>query len=127
MGVISTKVHTVIGIVVGILLLFAPTIFSFTDNAAASATAMWVGIFIILSELITTSPYSPLKLVPMKVHIALDVVAGLFLALSPWLFNFMDSAQNNQWVPHLVVGILVVGYALLTTTRDDQATVVTRN
>jgi len=118
MGVISSKAHTVIGLVVGVALIFAPSIFGFTENQAASMVAMWVGIFIVLNELITTSPYSPLKLVPMRVHIALDVVTGLFLAVSPWIFQFMNSAQNNQWVPHLIVGIMVMGYALLTTTTD---------
>ena len=120
MGVISTKAHTVIGLLGGIVLILAPTIFDFSDNTAASMAALWVGIFIILNELITTSPYSPLKLVPMKIHIALDVVTGAFLAVSPWLFGFMDSAQNNQWVPHLIVGIMVMGYALLTNTADER-------
>lgn len=118
MGVISSKAHTVIGLIVGVALLFAPSIFGFNDNQAASAVAMWVGIFILLNELITTSPYSPLKLVPMRIHIALDVVTGLFLAASPWIFQFMDGSQNNQWVPHVVVGVMVMGYALLTTTAD---------
>lgn len=118
MGVISSRAHTVIGLIVGVVLLFAPSIFGFNDNQAASAVAMWVGIFILLNELITTSPYSPLKLVPMRIHIALDVVTGLFLAASPWIFQFMDGSQNNQWVPHVVVGVMVMGYALLTTTAD---------
>jgi len=120
MKLISTKVHTIIGLVVGFLLLLAPKIFGFDDNMAATTVPVVVGIFIILNELITTSPYSPIKLVPMKVHIALDVVTGLFLAISPWLFNFADSDQPSQWVPHLVVGIMVIGYALVTSTSDDR-------
>jgi len=127
MKLVSTKVHTVIGLVVGVLLVFAASIFGFADNNAASMVALWVGIFIVLNELITTSPYSPLKLVPMKIHIALDVVTGLFLALSPWLFSFYDSNDAAQWVPHLVVGIMVVGYALLTTTSDDRAKSIVRS
>jgi hypothetical protein len=120
MGFISTKAHTVIGLIVGVVLLFAPNIFGFTDNATASMVPILIGIFIIINELITTSPYSPLKLVPMKIHIGIDVVTGLLLAVSPWLFGFMDAAQNNQWLPHLVVGIMVMGYALLTTTADER-------
>jgi len=120
MKLISTKVHTVIGLVVGFLLLLAPKIFGFDDNMAATTVPIVVGIFIILNELITTSPFSPIKLVPMKVHVVLDVITGLFLAVSPWLFNFADSDQTSQWVPHLVVGIMVVGYALLTSTSDDR-------
>jgi hypothetical protein len=121
MRFISTKAHTIIGLVVGVVLLFAPAIFSFNDNSAASMTARLVGVFIILSEFITTSPFSLLKLVPMRIHLVIDVLTGLFLAVSPWLFNFMDSDHNNQWVPHLIVGILVMGYALVTTTSDDRS------
>lgn len=124
MGIISTKTHTVIGLVVGALLIFAPAIFNITNDAAAMVP-LWFGIFIIANELITTSPYSPLKLVPMKVHIVVDVVTGLFLALSPWIFGFADTNQASEWVPHVIVGVMVMGYALLTTTADSRESVVT--
>jgi len=121
MGFISTKAHTVIGIIVGVVLLLAPTIFNFSDNTAATMSAVIVGVFILLNELITTSPYSPIKLVPMKVHVVLDVLTGVFLALTPFLFNFANGDDKAMWVPHIVVGIMVAGYALLTTTADDRA------
>ena len=122
MRFLSSKVHTIIGIIVGIILLLAPSLFGFTDNAAASMVPVYVGIFIILSELTTTSRMSPFKLVPMRVHLVLDYVTGIFLALSPWLFGF-SNAPANAWVPHVVVGILVVGYALLTnpTVESEEA------
>lgn len=113
MRILSSKVHTIIGLLVGVVLLLAPTLFGFTDSATASMVATYVGIFIIISELVTTSRMSPLKLVPMRVHLVIDYLTGIFLALSPWLFGF-SSAPANAWVPHVVVGILVVGYALLT-------------
>lgn len=113
MRFLSSKVHTIIGLVVGIALLLAPEIFGFSDNTAASVVARAVGIFVIISELITTSQISPLKLVPMRVHLMLDYLTGIFLALSPWLFGFSGSS-TNEWVPHLIVGILIVGYALMT-------------
>lgn len=127
MGVITTKAHTVIGLVVGAVLVFAPFIFGFNDNEAATMVPIIVGIFIILNELITTSPVSPIKLVPMKVHIVIDVITGAFLALSPWIFNFMDSQNPIQWVPHLIVGLMVIGYALMTTTADDRAQSIASN
>ena len=112
MRFLSSKVHTIIGVIVGIILLFAPNLFDMTNDAAATVSR-FVGIFIILSELITTSSASPLKLVPMRVHLMLDYLTGAFLALSPWLFGF-SGASASEWVPHVVVGILVVGYALVT-------------
>ena len=113
MKLLSSKAHTIIGLIVGMALLFAPQLFGFSDNQAASMVPIYVGIFIIVSELITTSVISPIKLVPMRIHLVLDYVTGAFLALSPWLFGFADEAAN-VWVPHLIVGILVIGYALVT-------------
>ena len=113
MKFLSSKVHTIIGLVVGMALLFAPQLFGFNDNQTATLVPIYVGIFIILNELITTSVISPIKLVPMRIHIILDCITGAFLALSPWLFGFADEAAN-VWVPHLIVGILVIGYALMT-------------
>ncbi|HET6746912.1 MAG TPA: SPW repeat protein [Candidatus Saccharimonadales bacterium] len=118
MRFLSSKAHTIIGLLVGVVLLLAPYIFGFSDNPAASAVPLYVGIFIILSELVTTSSASPLKLIPMRIHLVLDYLTGIFLALSPWLFGFA-SAPANAWVPHVIVGILVVGYALVTNPAVD--------
>jgi hypothetical protein len=117
MRFLSSRIHTIIGLIVGVLLLFAPQLFSF-DSQAATSVAMGVGVFIIVSELVTTSPYGLLKLVPMRIHLVLDYLTGAFLLLSPWLFGFADDAAN-EWVPHVIVGILVIGYALMTNPATD--------
>lgn len=123
MRFLSSKVHTIIGLVVGVALLVAPYLFGFSENQAASTVAFWVGVFVILSELITTSVLSPLKLVPMRVHLTLDYLTGAFLAISPWIFGFAN-APANAWVPHVIVGIMIVGYALVTNpTVDSQKSV----
>ncbi len=87
-------------------------------------TAIIAGVVILMSELTTTSPISPIKMVPMRIHVWMDVLVGLILAVSPWIFGFADN-DANVWVPHLVVGIAVIGYALITRT-DDAATVEAR-
>ena len=110
MKFISSKTHTVIGLIVGIALLFAPQLFGFGANQTASSITIGVGIFIIISELVTTSSFSPLKLIPMRIHLVLDYLTGVFLFFSPWLFSFSETV----WVPHAIVGVLVVGYAACT-------------
>jgi len=122
MKFINSRVHTIIGLVVGAALLVAPWLFAFADQGGAAVMVpLIVGAFIIISELTTTSEASPFKLIPMKAHIVVDVITGLFLALSPWLLGF-SNLEANAWVPHLVVGILVVGYALVTNTEGDTST-----
>ena len=123
MKLLSTRTHTIIGMVVGLALLVAPWLFGFADEGGAAVMVpIYVGIFILLSELTTTSSLSPLKIVPMKIHIMLDVVTGLFLLASPWLFGFAD-LEANAWVPHVVVGVLVAGYALVTRTSDEKPSI----
>jgi hypothetical protein len=117
MRIISSRTHTIIGLVVGVVLIAAPWIFGFADETAPMRTAIVVGAFIVLNELMTTSPASPAKLVPMRVHLGIDVLTGLVLAASPWIFGFSD-LESNAWVPHLVVGLMVAGYALLTDPSD---------
>jgi hypothetical protein len=123
MKFLSTRTHTIIGLIVGAALIVAPWLFGFADNGGAAVMVpIYVGIFILLSELTTTSPLSIVKLVPMRAHIMMDVLTGLFLLASPWLFGFND-LEANAWVPHVVVGVMTVGYALVTRTADEKTSI----
>jgi hypothetical protein len=114
MRFLSVKAHTIIGLIVGVALLIAPWLFGFGDvGGAAVILPILIGVFIIINELITTSPLSPLKLVSMRSHLLIDYVTGALLAVSPWLFGFADQPVN-AWLPHVIVGLLVIGYALVT-------------
>jgi hypothetical protein len=53
------------------------------------------------------------KVLPFRVHLTLDMIGGLFLAVSPWLFVFAD----RVWAPHLVLGLLEAGAVLMTRTE----------
>jgi hypothetical protein len=123
MKFLSTRTHTIIGLIVGAALIVAPWLFGFADNGGAAVMVpIYVGIFILLSELTTTSPLSIVKLVPMRAHIMMDVLTGLFLLASPWLFGFND-LEANAWVPHVIVGVMIVGYALVTRTTDEKTSI----
>lgn len=117
MRFIPTRIHGILDYVVGIALIAAPWIFGFADVGGA---AMWIpiilGIGLIIYSLLTDYEYRVVKAIPMPAHLALDGIAGLFLAASPWLFGFADE-EWNVWVPHLVVGLVVIAVALTTQTR----------
>ncbi|HEV7350862.1 MAG TPA: SPW repeat protein [Telluribacter sp.] len=51
-----------------------------------------------------------MKTVKMSTHLTMDVVAGIFLAASPWLFGFADYV----FLPHLIIGIMEIGAGLMT-------------
>lgn len=121
MKVLSARLHSIIGVIVGVALLLAPNVFAFSDvGGAAVMVPRVLGVLIILSELFVRGSFSNMGVVSMRTHVVLDVIAGLLLALSPWLFGFADE-KVNAWLPHLVVGLAVVGYALITRTEAEDA------
>ena len=46
----------------------------------------------------------------MNAHLTMDVITGIFLAASPWLFNF----DEFVYLPHLIIGIMEIGASLFT-------------
>ena len=103
MRFIPTKVHGVLDYVVGIALIAAPWLFGFAGMGGAPVVIPIVlGIGLIVYSLFTKYEWGPFGLIPMPVHLVFDIVASLFLALSPWLFGFADEALN-VWLPHVVV------------------------
>ena len=120
MRVVSTRTHTMVGLAIGVVLILAPNLLGFSDNDSASAVARAVGVLLLLNELMTNNGLSPLRVIPMKVHLLADLLVGLFLALSPWLYGFADDG-TDKWLPHVVVGLLVAGYSLVTKTEPDDA------
>lgn len=120
MQFISPRTHSIIGFIVGIALLLAPNIFGFNDvGGAAVMIPRIIGIVVIVSELTVRGSFTGMGMVPMRLHIGTDVLMGAFLALSPWLFAFSNE-ETNAWLPHLVVGIMMIGYALMTKTDDEE-------
>jgi uncharacterized membrane protein HdeD (DUF308 family) len=72
-----------------------------------------LGIGLIAYSLFTNYELGVWKLAPMAVHNLIDVAAGAFLALSPWLFGFAAESAN-VWAPHLVVGLAAIFLGLTT-------------
>lgn len=108
MRFIPTKVHGILDYVVGVALIAAPWLFGFASvGGAAVVIPVVLGIGLIVYSLFTKYEWGPFKLIPMPVHLVFDIVASLFLALSPWIFGFAGEALN-VWLPHVVVGIAVI-------------------
>lgn len=110
MKFISTKTHGYLDYLVGAVLICAPWIFGFNELEAAKWVAILIGAGAILYSFITDYELGLLKIIPMSGHLIIDLIAGVFLAASPWIFGFADYIF---W-PHLVFGILEIGVSLFT-------------
>lgn len=121
MKFIPTKVHGVLDYIVAIALIFAPMIFGFSQvGGAAVVIPVVLGIGLFLYSLLTKYEWGLIKVIGMPYHLVIDVVASVFLALSPWLFGFANQAWN-AWVPHVVVGITVILVVLFSKTQPEPA------
>lgn len=110
MRFISTKTHGVLDYLVGVLLILAPWILNFDDGSAAQVVPVVIGFLIILMSLVTNYEMGVIKSVPMSLHLSIDVIVGIFLAISPWLFNF----DERVFLPHLLVGLFSIFVGLTT-------------
>jgi hypothetical protein len=107
---IPTRVHGIIDYIVGILLILAPYLLGFADGTAAQWTPIILGAGAILYSLLTRYELGVAKVIPMPVHLGLDIASGVLLAASPWLFGFAE----RVWLPHVVVGLAEIIIAALT-------------
>ena len=112
MRFLSTRVHGVLDYLVGALLIGAPWIFGFARGGAETWVPVVLGVAALLYSLFTDYELGLVRRLDMSVHLWLDALSGLLLAVSPWLFGF----DQHVWIPHLVLGILEIGVASITNT-----------
>ncbi|PTX94814.1 hypothetical protein DB346_22675 [Verrucomicrobia bacterium LW23] len=112
MQIIPTTFHGIMDYLMGALLIAAPWVFGFNPNAIEGMIPIYLGIGVIAYSLLTNYEAGATKVIPMKIHLVLDVVSGIFLAASPWLFGF----AHLVYLPHLIFGLLEVGAGLMTDT-----------
>ncbi len=116
MKLVPTFYHGLFDYIGGVTLLAAPNIFGFAGlGGAAELVPRVLGIVVLLQALATDYELGVFKVLPMRMHIMNDYIAGVFLALSPWLFGF-NTEPRNMWVPHVVVGLVVLVLTALTET-----------
>lgn len=110
---LPTRIHGLIDYLYGIVLIAVPYLFGFADHGAAQWTAMGVGLATLAMALVTDNEVSLARLVPMPGHLAGDAAAGVFLAASPWLFDFAE----ETFALHLGFGLFAIVASLTTRAR----------
>jgi len=110
MNVISRRVHGYLDYIVGILLIAAPWLLDFARGGAETWVPVILGAAAIMLAMFTDYELGVVKRIPFNTHLIIDLVHGLFLAVSPWLFGFSDYV----YLPHLLLGIMEIGIVTLT-------------
>lgn len=115
MRFIPTRVHGIIDYLMGALLIAAPWIFGFNRGGAETWVPVILGAGVILYSLFTDYELGAVRKLSMPAHLMMDVVGGIFLAVSPWLFDF----DEFVYLPHLILGIAEIGTGLFTKRVPD--------
>jgi len=110
MRFIPTKVHGYLDYMMGVLLIAAPWLFDFARGGAETWVPVILGAGVIIYSLVTDYELGATNGISMRTHLTLDLLSGILLAASPWIFGFADYVYG----PHLVLGILEIGAALMT-------------
>jgi hypothetical protein len=99
----------------GALLILSPWLFNFDNGGAETWVPVIVGIMVLIQALMTNFELGVFKTVSMAIHLRMDFIIGLFLAASPWLFNF----DEYIWEPHVIFGLMALAASLMTRTVPD--------
>lgn len=110
MKIIGRKTHGCLDYLVGGILIASPWLFSFYGGGMESWIPITLGAGAVFYSLVTDYELGVAGIIPMRIHLIIDMLSGVLLAVSPWLFGFADLVF---W-PHLVIGIIEIVVPILT-------------
>jgi hypothetical protein len=109
---LPTRVHGIQDYALGALLIALPWIAGFARGGAETWTLVAVGALMLAYSVFTDYELGLMRRLAMPTHLLLDGVAGVLLAVSPWLFGF----DQTIWLPHVLAGVWAIVTATLTET-----------
>ncbi|RDC63359.1 SPW repeat domain-containing protein [Adhaeribacter pallidiroseus] len=121
MRIIPTRIHGILDYLVGIILIASPWVFDFDNGGAETWVPVIVGVMVLLQTIMTNFEVGIIRKIPMVSHLRMDLFIGLFLAASPWIFNF----DEVVWEPHVIFGLFSILASIMT--RTVPATVANVN
>ncbi len=114
MKIISRKMHGALDYGSAILLIAAPWLFAFSDVEPAKSISIAAGILIIVMSLMTNYETGLAKVIPMNIHLYADMMLGIFLLISPWLFNF----NAETYLFHVIMGLFAIMSGIMTNSES---------
>ncbi|HST58634.1 MAG TPA: SPW repeat protein [Longimicrobium sp.] len=109
---LPTRIHGMLDYLLGALLIASPWLLGFADNEAARWVPVVLGAGVLLYSALTDYELGVVKKIQMPVHLMLDALGGVLLAVSPWMLGFDD----RVWMPHVILGVVEILTAAITNT-----------
>ena len=122
---ITSFAHGIIDYSIGFLLIASGLLLRFGRVPETAYTVpILAGLFILGQALITRYELGLFKVLPLRLHLATDVLLGLALLLSPFLFGF---SQGFLWTVPVIAGLTLLGGGLMTNPRPGPSWTDFRN
>ena len=112
MRFLSTRTHGYLDYAVAALLVLLPWLGGFARGGAETWVPVALGAAVLGYSALTDYELGVVRRLSIPVHLWLDALGGVLLAISPWLFGF----DADVWAPHVLIGLLEVGAAGVTDT-----------
>ena len=112
---ISTAFYGVLNYIIALTLIGSPWFFGLKDvSSAAFLLPLYIGWLQLIMAIFVDNETGFVKKFPMQIHLALDVVMGFILAVSPWLYSFSTKNSGKAFWPALLIGCLLFFLGLFT-------------
>jgi hypothetical protein len=108
---ISTKVHGVLDYASAVLMIASPWLFGFEPvGGAALFLPIVLGAIQFIMVIFTRHELGMYKVVPIQLHLIIDMFLGFILLVSPFLYGF----YHIVFLPHVIFGLLLIGAGIFT-------------
>ena len=102
-GPVPAFVHGLVEYAAGILLIAAPFVFSFEDDAATAASVV-AGVLVLIVAASTAMSTGLIKSIPVPAHVMLDYVLAIALIAAPFVIGFSDDGAATAFF--IVLGVV---------------------
>ena len=102
-GPIPAYVHGIIEYLAAALLIAAPFLFDFNEDAA-TAVSVILGVVVLIVAASTSWRTGLIHSIPVQAHVILDYIVALFLIAAPFLLGFSDDGTAAAFF--IVLGVV---------------------
>jgi len=109
---ISRPMHGVLDYGYAAAIAASPNLFGFSDQSTATLLMRVLGGAVLLTSLCTRYELGLFRVLPFKMHLAGDALAGVFSLAAPFVFGFSGNERARN--TFLAFGVLALVVASLT-------------
>jgi len=111
-GPIPLNLHAALEPLIAIVIIAAPWIFGFSNVDDAKIVCIAVGAVMLIAGSMTDWRLSIARVIPLRMHLATDLLLGAVLIVSPFVLGFGDQGGATRFA--VIAGVLEILTALST-------------